>query len=554
MNTDLEDRPWYRSYPPYVPRIISPSAQRDLLTLLSDSFRNYAVRPAVTCQGETLSFAELDQMSIAFAAWLQNAGLHQGERVALMLPNSLAYLIAMTGALRAGLVIVAINPMYTPREVEHQLCDSGAACLIVSESSVASLQDVLSRTSVRQVIPTALGEIVAQGKVADEDAHGRPMPQPTFAVALREGQALHHTPVSVVPADMAFLQYTGGTTGVAKGAMLTHRSVCASLAQLRAWMDPILDGTNVSLVTPLPLYHVYPMAIALVSLACGVENRLIPNPRDMDAMIAELVGRPFEILIGVNTLFNAMVAHPGLSGIDFSRTRLVTGAGASIQEAVAKRWAAAGGPPITEGYGLTETSPSATFNWPGRNGSIGMPVPSTDVLVADDDGKPVPPGTPGELVIKGPQLFDGYWGREEETRKAFNADGWFRTGDIVTMDEHGVMTIVDRKKDMILVSGFNVYPNEIEAVVAQMGEVVECACIGVPDERSGEAPHLFIVPRELQGTPDELKTLVLTHCRSNLAAYKVPRHITLVPALPKSAVGKVLRRELAEAKSKEGPS
>jgi len=476
--------------------------------------------------------------------------MRRGERVALMLPNGLPYLIAMAGVLRAGLAVVPINPLYTSREMEHQLRDSGAACLVVSEPLIASHRDVLSRSALRHIIRTAQGGLADPDAVAPEGAPGGPESSPTFASVLHAGRALKHTPVSVVPADMAFLQYTGGTTGVAKGAILTHGSVSASLAQLRAWMDPILAGTGLSLVTPLPLYHVYPMAIALLCMACGVENRLIPNPRDMEAMVAELAGRPFEVLIGVNTLFNAMVAHPGLPTVDFSRTRLVTGAGASVQDAVARRWAAAGAPPITEGYGLTETSPSATFNPTGRNGSIGMPVPSTDVLVADDDGNPVPLGTPGELLIKGPQLFGGYWGREDETRKAFNADGWFRTGDIVTMDENGIMTIVDRKKDMILVSGFNVYPNEIEAVVAQMEQVLECACIGVPDERSGEAPQLFVVPREPQEPPDTLKAVVNAHCRANLAAYKVPRHITLLPALPKSAVGKVLRRELAGERSK----
>ncbi|CAG2132072.1 Long-chain-fatty-acid--CoA ligase [Cupriavidus yeoncheonensis] len=552
MTTDLDDRPWYRHDPSYVPRTISPAAPMDLLTLLSAAFRKHADRPVASCQGDTLSFAELDRKSTAFAAWLQGAGLSQGDRVALMLPNSLPYLIGMVGALRAGLVVVAINPLYTPREVEHQLRDSGATCLLIWESSVAVLQDVLSRTAVRLVIPTALCGIVAAAGAAGENALQGSTSRSTLAGALREGLALRHAPVSVAPASLAFLQYTGGTTGVAKGAMLTHGSVCASLAQLRAWMDPILEGPDVSLVTPLPLYHVYPMAIALLCMACGVENRLVPNPREMDAMIAELSARPFEVLIGVNTLFNAMVAHPGLAHVDFSRTRLVTGAGASVQDAVANRWAAAGAPPITEGYGLTETSPSATFNPPGRNGSIGMPVPSTDVLVADDDGNPVPPGMPGELLIKGPQLFAGYWGRDEETRNAFHADGWFRTGDIVTMDEHGAMTIVDRKKDMILVSGFNVYPNEIEAVVARMEEVLECACVGVPDERSGEAPHLFVVVRNPQHVPAASRTAIQAHCRSNLAAYKVPRHITFLTALPKSTVGKVLRRELNSKCAQEG--
>ncbi|WP_432262664.1 AMP-binding protein [Cupriavidus sp. TMH.W2] len=540
-----EDRPWYRSYPAYVPRAIDPDAQPDLVACLADSFRAYAGRTVASCQGETLSFAGLDRQSRAFAAWLQHRGLRRGERVAVMLPNCLPYLIAMAGILRAGLVVVPVNPLYTPREVEHQLQDSGAACLVLAQSLLPALEDLLTRTAVRQVVQSAEPHCATPVAGADRAAPAAPAARSSFLAALDEGEGLPLTPAPVAPADMAFLQYTGGTTGVAKGAMLTHRSVCASLAQLRAWMDPDLSGPGVSLVTPLPLYHIYPMAIALLCIACGVENRLIPNARDMDTVIAELRRRPFEVLIGVNTLFNAMVAHPELPKVDFSRTRLVTGAGASVQNAVASRWAAAGAPPITEGYGLTETSPSATFNPPGRNGSIGMPVPSTDVLVADDDGNPLPAGTPGELLIKGPQLFAGYWGKEEETRKAFNADGWFRTGDIVTMDEHGLMAIVDRKKDMILVSGFNVYPNEIEAVVAQLEDIHECACIGVPDERSGEAPHLFVVPRGMANDdPEALKERIHAHCRTHLARYKLPRHITLVPALPKSAVGKVLRREL----------
>lgn len=530
MTTGIEDRPWHRAYPAHVPREIAPDAHRDLLSMLADSFARHGATPAASCLGKRLDFAELDRTSTALSAWLRHAGLVQGDRVALMLPNGLPYLVAMVGALRAGLAVVAINPLYTPREVAYQLKDSGAACLIAADALMAALDPVLPATQVRQVLP-----------VAGPGLDG------AFAEALAQGSHLPPVAVSVTPADMAFLQYTGGTTGVAKGAILTHGSVSASLAQLRAWMEPLLAGADVSLVTPLPLYHVYPMAIALTCIACGVENRLIPNPRDMDATLGELARQPFEVLIGVNTLFNAMVAHPALASVDFSRTRLVTGAGASVQDAVARRWAAAGAPPITEGYGLTETSPSATFNPPGRNGCIGMPVPSTDVMVADDNGRPVPPGTPGELLIKGPQLFAGYWGKEEETRRAFTADGWFRTGDVVTMDDHGVMTIVDRKKDMILVSGFNVYPNEIEGVVAQMDTVLECACVGVPDARSGEAPHLYVVPRQPQGDAETLKAAIEAHCRANLAAYKLPRHITFLPALPKSAVGKVLRRELTGA-------
>jgi long-chain acyl-CoA synthetase len=348
------------------------------------------------------------------------------------------------------------------------------------------------------------------------------------------------TAEQVRPSDISFLQYTGGTTGVSKGACLTHRSELASVLQMQSWLRLILDLENLELITPLPLYHIYPLGMALMALASGAHNRLVVNPRDIKALCDELQRAPFDMLIGVNTLFNAMVASPELSKVDFSRCRLAVGAGASIQAAVAKKWVEAGGPPITEAYGLTETSPSVSFNAPGRNGTIGAPVPSTDVLIVDDAGQPVPLGTPGELLIKGPQVFAGYWNREEETRKAFTADGWFKTGDVVTMDAQGLMYIVDRKKDMILVSGFNVYPNEIEGVVAMHPDVLECACIGVPDERSAEAPHVFVVRRSPGLVAEQLEA----HCRKLLAPYKVPRHITFVEALPKSAVGKILRKEL----------
>jgi long-chain acyl-CoA synthetase len=344
----------------------------------------------------------------------------------------------------------------------------------------------------------------------------------------------------VRPGDLAFLQYTGGTTGVSKGACLTHRNVLVSVLQMQSWLRLNFDLEKLELVTPLPLYHIYPLGIALMALVSGGHNRLVVNPRDIKSLCAELKRAPFDLLIGVNTLFNGMVNTPELASLDLSCCRMAIGAGASIQEAVARKWEQAGGPPITEAYGLTETSPSATFNAPGRNGVIGVPVPSTDVLIVDDVGAPVPLGTPGELLIKGPQVFAGYWKREEETRKVFTSDGWFRTGDIVAMDEQGVMRIVDRKKDMILVSGFNVYPNEIEAVVAMHPDVLECACIGVPDERSGEVPHLFVVPRS-----EALEAAqVEAHCRKLLAAYKVPRHVTFIDALPKSTVGKILRKEL----------
>ena len=532
----MQDRPWFHSYPSGMPRQIALDERETLVSLVESACLRHAKRVAASCQGEQLTYARLDILSRNFAAWLQNvAGLESGDRIALMMPNSLAFLVGMLGALRANMVVVTVNPLYTPREVAHQLADSGARCILVAEPLVAKVHEVQDQTALEWIVATPIvgldsspGEPAGSGKVID------------IREALAAGTAFNHVRSRAGQRDVAFLQYTGGTTGVSKGAMLTHGSVLASLAQLRSWSGFSLEGEGTSVVTPLPLYHVYPLAIALMAIATGVENRLIPNPRDTTAVITELARRPFELFIGVNTLFNALVENPALQDVDFSRTRLVTGAGASVQGAVARKWEAAGGKPITEGYGLTETSPSATFNLIGRNGAIGMPVPSTDVKVVDDAGAAVAIGTPGELLIRGPQLFAGYWKRDEETRNAFTDDGWFKTGDIVVMDEAGCLSIVDRKKDMILVSGFNVYPNEIEAVVAGMAGVLECACIGMPDERTGEAPHLFVVPREQNLAPDAIEV----HCRANLAAYKVPRRITLVGSLPKSAVGKILRREL----------
>ncbi|MBT9506698.1 AMP-binding protein [Rhodoferax sp.] len=538
----MQNRIWHRSYPPGMPREITLDSQQTIASMIAQSCLRHAERIAASCQGEQLRYADLDRLSVAFGVYLQSVGLQKGERIALMLPNCLPYLVALSGALRAGMVVVNVNPLYTARELEHQLADSGATCIVVATPFLSTVQKVLSGTRIRQLVTTPLGDLQATVALRmAEKQSAAVLPDEVLlsdAIAKHMGRSL--APLDIQASDTAFLQYTGGTTGVSKGAVLTHHSVGASLAQMQAWAGFALEKPGASVVTPLPLYHIYPLAITLVSIALGSENRLIPNPRDSASVIAEMRRQPFELFIGVNTLFNALVENPDLQQVDFSRTQLVTGAGASVQGAVATRWLAAGGAPITEGYGLTETSPSATFNPPGRNGTIGIPVPSTDVLVVDNDGHPVERGQPGELLLKGPQLFAGYWNRDEETRNAFTPDGWFKTGDVVTMDDAGFLYIVDRKKDMILVSGFNVYPNEIEAVVALLADVLECACVGVPDARSGEAPHLFAVPRHASVTPEHIEA----HCRANLAAYKVPRHITLVDALPKSAIGKILRKEL----------
>ena len=540
----MEQRLWHAAYPAGLPRDLDFDEGETLVTLLERAFARYAPRTAVSCAGESLTFAEVERASALLARCLQAAGLERGDRVALLLHNNLLYPVALAAILRAGMVGVTMNPLYTGREVQYQLGDSGAAALLAGEPFMPLVAEALDQTQVRHVLTVPMQGVrqalLAPAAPSAVQGGGRDARSVSLCDAIVTLPPSSFTAAQVQPSDLSFLQYTGGTTGVSKGACLTHRSVLASVLQMQSWLRLALDLENLELITPLPLYHIYPLGMALMALACGAHNRLVVNPRDTKTLCDELQREPFDMLIGVNTLFNAMVASTELSKVDFSRCRLAVGAGASIQEAVAKKWVEAGGPPITEAYGLTETSPSVSFNAPGRNGTIGAPVPSTEVLIVDDAGQPVPLGTPGELLIKGPQVFAGYWNREEETRKAFTADGWFKTGDVVTMDAQGLMYIVDRKKDMILVSGFNVYPNEIEGVVAMHPDVLECACIGVPDERSAEAPHLFVVRRSPGLLAEELEA----HCRKLLAPYKVPRHITFIEALPKSAVGKILRKEL----------
>lgn len=543
----MEHRLWHASYPEGLPHDIFLDESETLVTLLERAFTRHAARTAVTCAGESLTFAQVEHASALLARSLKAAGLERGDRVALLLHNNLIYPVALAAILRAGMVAVTMNPLYTARELAYQLADSGAFALVAAEPFMEAVTEVLGQTQLRYVMTVPMQQVKQALFATGGDAGVPAANDGPRLVSLRDATAAlpdaDFASEHVRPSDLAFLQYTGGTTGVSKGACLTHRSVLASSLQMQSWLGLVLDIDNFEIVTPLPLYHIFPLGVALTALASGAHNRLIVNPRDTQGLCAELQRAPFDMLIGVNTMFNALVTLPELSGIDFSRCNVVIGAGASIQAAVAAKWVAAGGPPITEAYGLTETSPSVTFNAPGRNGTIGAPVPSTDVLIVDEAGDPVPLGTPGELLIKGPQVFAGYWNREDETRRSFTQDGWFRTGDIVTMDAQGLMYIVDRKKDMILVSGFNVYPNEIEGVVAMHPDVLECACVGVPDERSAEAPHLFVVRRVPGLEAAELEA----HCRKLLAAYKVPRHITFLESLPKSAVGKILRKELRPA-------
>ena len=537
----MESRPWHKSYGAGIPLEIELPADATLQGLLEEAFDRHADRVAVTCLAETLTFAQVDELSVAFASFLRGRGLAPGERIAIVTPNCPAFIVTAAAALRSGLVVVPVNPLYTVREMQHQLTDAGVTAVVAGDTQLPVVEEAVAALTLKALVRT--------GVKGAFDGAPASVAEGTIGAAVVQGRSRPFHPVTVSTNDLAFLQYTGGTTGVSKGAMLTHRNVYASLMQIASWMPAELLEPGTSMITPLPLYHIYPLASALSAIWRGANNRLVPNPRDPQQLFGELLAGPFENLLGINTLFNALVDAPMLKQVDFSKTRNVSGAGASTQEAVARRWEAAGGPPITEAYGLTETSPSACFNAPGTNGALGRPVPSTDARVVDSEDRDVPLGQPGELLLKGPQVFAGYWHREDETRKAFTADGWFRTGDVVTMDETGLLRMVDRKKDMILVSGFNVYPNEIEAVVAQMPQVGECACIGVPDDRRGEAPHLFVVARDPQ-----LKTEAIeAHCRANLAAYKIPRHITLTKELPKSPVGKILRRSLRDLIKAETP-
>ena len=480
----------------------------------------------------------------------------KGTRVALMMPNILQYPICLFGVLRAGCTVVNVNPLYTARELEHQLQDSGAELIVVVENFAHTLQDVIAKTKVRQVVLTSIGEMLGiKGLLVDFVLRHVKKMIPAYETpgairlsdALAEGRKRSLERVPLGHDDIAFLQYTGGTTGVAKGAMLLHRNIVANLLQARAWLFPFMDvNRREIIITPLPLYHIFSLtANCLTFMTVGGENVLIPNPRDIPGFVKEMAKHRFTTLTGVNTLFNALLNNAAFAQLDFSTLRLTLGGGMAVQEAVAIRWKEVTGSPLIEAYGLTETSPAATINpldLPAYNGSIGLPVPSTDVELRDDDGKAVPLGQPGELCVRGPQVMAGYWQRPDETAKVIDNNGWLATGDVGIMDERGFIRIVDRKKDMILVSGFNVYPNEIEGVLAMHPGVLECAAIGVPDKKSGEAVKLYIVKRDPALTADD----ILKHCREHLTGYKCPRDVEFRSELPKTNVGKILRRELRD--------
>ena len=509
--------------------------------------------------GKTITFRELDHLSAAFGAYLQANGCEKGTRVALMMPNILQYPVSLFGTLRAGCTVVNVNPLYTARELEHQLADSGAEVIVVVENFARTVQEVLAKTRVRTVIVTSIGELLGfKGIIVDlvlrrvkKMIPAWKLPESVrFSDALAAGRAGKLERVPIGHDDIAFLQYTGGTTGVAKGAVLLHRNIIANLLQARAWLRPFLGDSREVVITPLPLYHIFSLtANCLTFMTLGGENILIPNPRDIPGFIAEMGKYKFTAFTGVNTLFNALINNPEFGKLDFTPLKMTLGGGMAVQEAVAIKWKEITGCPLIEAYGLTETSPAATINpldLPAYNGSIGLPIPSTEIVLRDDAGKDVPLGQPGEICIRGPQVMAGYYNRPDETVKVMTPDGFFMSGDIGVMDERGFVKIVDRKKDMILVSGFNVYPNEIEGVVAMNPGVLECAAVGVPDAKSGEAVKLFVVKKDEALTADD----VLKHCRVHLTGYKMPRDVEFRKDLPKSNVGKILRRELRDEAKK----
>lgn len=549
------DKVWLKSYPAGVPADIDVNQYASVREVLQESCAKFGPRRAYSCMGRAITFAELDALSAAFGAFLQGRGLAKGARVALMMPNILQYPVCLFGVLRAGYTVVNTNPLYTARELEHQLTDSGAEVIVVVENFAHTLADVLGKTQIKQVVVTSVGEMLGlKGMLVDFVLRRVKKVVPDWRIpgacsldaALTEGRRRKLADISIGHDDIAFLQYTGGTTGVAKGAMLQHRNIIANLLQAGSWVRPFLGEQSHVVITPLPLYHIFSLtANCLTFMTLGGENVLITNPRDIPGFVKELGRHRFTAFTGVNTLFNALLNDAEFNKLDFSPLQMTLGGGMAVQKTVAERWAEVTGKPLIEAYGLTETSPAVTINpldLQQYNGSIGLPVPSTDMELRDDAGHAVPLGEPGEICVKGPQVMAGYWHRPDETAKVIDAHGWLATGDIGVMDERGFVRIVDRKKDMILVSGFNVYPNEIEGVVAMHPGVLECAAIGAPDQKSGEAVKLFVVRKD----PSLTAAALLDHCRAHLTGYKCPREVEFRDELPKSNVGKILRRELRD--------
>lgn len=553
---------WLNRYPADVAAEINPDRYQSLVDMFEQAAARYADQAAFMNMGEVMTFRKLEERSRAFAAYLQQGlGLQKGDRVALMMPNLLQYPIALFGILRAGMVVVNVNPLYTPRELEHQLNDSGASAIIIVSNFAHTLEKVVDKTQVKHVILTRMGDQLsaAKGTLVNFVVKyiKRLVPKYhlpdaiSFRSALQQGYRLQYIKPEIINADLAFLQYTGGTTGVAKGAMLTHRNMLANLEQVRAAYSPLLFERKELVVTALPLYHIFALTMnCLLFIEIGGQNLLITNPRDIPGLVKELAKYPFTAMTGVNTLFNALLNNKEFQQLDFSSLHLSAGGGMPVQQVVAERWEKLTGRFLLEGYGLTECAPLVSANPHDMNyhsGSIGLPVPSTEVKLIDDEGEEVPPGEPGELCVKGPQVMLGYWQRPDATDEILQ-DGWLRTGDIAVMDEEGFMRIVDRKKDMILVSGFNVYPNEIEDVVMQHSGVLEVAAVGVPNGASGEAVKIFVVKKDASLTDEAL----VIFCRRHLTGYKVPKIVEFREELPKSNVGKILRRELRDESVSKG--
>jgi long-chain acyl-CoA synthetase len=555
------ERIWLKQYPAGVPADIDVTQYSSLVELLEESFAKFSDRKAFICMDKSITYRDLDEMSRSLAAYLQSTGLQKGARVALMLPNVLQYPVATAAVLRAGFAVVNVNPLYTPRELEHQLKDSGAEAIVVLENFATTVEKVMGKTAVKHVIIGSMGDMLGlKGMIVNLVVRRVKKMVPPYSIpraiafndAVVAGRSLKFNKPKLTPDDVAFLQYTGGTTGVSKGATLLHRNILANVLQNDAWLQPALKKPphvdQLFIVCALPLYHVFALtACFLLGMRAGGVNLLIPNPRDMAGFVKELSKYQVNSFPAVNTLYNGLLNTPGFDKLDFSKLKTSFGGGMATQKPVAERWLAVTGCALSEGYGLSETSPTLTCNPADADefsGSIGLPVPSTDLSIRDDDGNEVPLGQPGEICAKGPQVMAGYWNRPEETAKVMTSDGYFRTGDIGVMSPDGFTKIVDRKKDMILVSGFNVYPNEIEEVIASHPGVLECAVIGVADAKSGEAVKAFIVRKDPGLTAED----VIKFCATQLTAYKVPKQIEFRADLPKTNVGKILRRELRDEK------
>ena len=559
------DRFWLKSYPPGVPSDIDPSIYPSVVALLEESFAKYREQKAYVCMDKTITFGEVDALSKALAAWLQGRGLKRGARVAIMMPNVLQYPVAVAAVLRAGFIAVNVNPLYTARELAHQLNDSGAEAVIVLENFAATLEQAIAGGAIKHVVVASMGDLLGfpRGLIVNFVVRRLRKMVPAFALpghvtfndAIAAGRAMAFVPADLGPNDVAVLQYTGGTTGVAKGATLLHRTIVANLLASEAWMQPGLGRKQLigqfTIVCALPLYHVFAfIACGLLGMRTGALNILIPNPRDMAGTVKELAKYRINIFPGVNTLFNGLVNRADFAKLDFSGLAISNGGGMAVQEAVAKKWLAVTGCPIVEGYGLSETSAGVTCNPTDSEvytGTIGLPLPNVEIQILDDKGLELPLGEAGEIAIRGPQVMQGYWQRPDETALVMTPDGFFKSGDIGEMDARGYIKIVDRKKDMIVVSGFKVFPNEIEAVVAAHPGVLECAVVGVPDAASGEAVMLFVVKRD----PSLAKEALAAYCTQQFTAYKRPKYIEFRDDLPKTNVGKILRRELRDSMLKK---